>query len=241
MQKRNETVRNGQMAICNLNNINFNLSIEKLVDLDGYYSQCSLSYQLSRMLILGGSDGLIRVYDLFSTPKLIAEEKCYQNEPILCLALNQSQTILVTCSSSGLIKSWSIQNTTPDDSNETVIKISFLNQIDNITLPVCTYDQLMPSEYQTDLNKMFHAACMLKFDSTDAFLYTLSTRHSGACLIESGSFASRLVETRQQFSYHQDSPILATSLEAWNASHLCILLLGGQNGTIKLVKLLHQY
>ncbi len=51
----NKIMRNGQMIVCNLNNVNLNLTIEKLVDLDGFYSQCVVDSSSSGSVFLGNT------------------------------------------------------------------------------------------------------------------------------------------------------------------------------------------
>jgi WD40 repeat protein len=235
--------RNGQFAICNLNNSNFNLTIEKLVDLDLFYCQSAVNFQFS--IFMGCSDGSIRLYDL-KNHEFSLYEKNIHSDNIVNLILNKNETVLISLSYQCL-KLWNVIN---DENSGAKIRLGIINEIKfsshQLAVPFNSYDQLISNNSFVDLAnlvdlKLGNATSLVKFDSTESFLYILDkngvqlrdihvSNESDSSLILGSKF-------RKLFSLDQQ----ATTLEAWNASHMCILLVGGQNGTIRVYKLLHQH
>jgi hypothetical protein len=238
--------RNGQMAVCNLNNSNFNLTIERLVDLDLFFCQSVVNFQANSVL-MGCSDSSIRVYDLKIHQFSLYEKNIHAGN-IINLVLNKSETVLISLSNECL-KLW---NLIPDESSVAKIRLGIINEIklssSQLAIPLNSYEQLISSNSLVDLAqlvdlKLSNATSLIKFDSTENFVYILDK--SGVLLRDidvsggqSGASAASIIGSKFRKLFNLDQQA-ATTLEVWNASHLCILVVGGQNGTIRIYKILH--
>jgi hypothetical protein len=134
-----------------------------------------------------------------------------------------------------------------------LIRLGIVNEIklnsphQQLAVPFNSYEQLISSTSFVDLAnlvdlKLSNATSLIKLDSTESFMYILD--RSGVLLrdVSAGGGEATPPPTilggkfRKLFNLEQQ----ATTLEVWNASHLCILVVGGQNGVIRIYKLLHQ-
>ena len=233
-------IRNGQMAICNLNSLNFNLTIEKLVDLDLFFSQCLVSYRSLLSVIMGCSDGSIRVYDL-KNHAFALNEKCNHASSILNLTTNKSENIILSLSID-CVKMWNLIDSNEEATNR--VRFTLINEIKlNGNIPFFTYEQLIASSSLADLAnlvdlRLTNATSVIRFDSTENYLYILDKNGvdlRDVHVVAGGGDQVLGKNFSKRFDLEQ-----ATTLEIWNANHLCILIAGSQNGTLRIYKLLHQ-
>lgn len=151
-------------------------------------------------------------------------EKCH-DEGVLNLKVNKAQTVLVSLSKDNL-KLW-------DLSECFYLKLCKEVRVRNSSF--YTLDQLVSDS--SDL-KIPASNNLISFDSTENYLFLLEK--NGANLTNLNEIETNLEKRSKNDYFNLNNLNNPTTLDIWNASHLCILIIGSMDGTLRIFKLLHQ-
>ncbi len=153
----------------------------------------------------------------------------FHSSNILNIKLNKQENLIYTISNE-CIKAWSIII------NNEMCRLKLLQEytFENQQIPLYSFDQLIDPSGQNSYDlKQINTSTFFKLDSTENYLYILD-KTGAVFMIDLNS--TQMLYTCCKFSIEQ-----ASTIELWNASHLCILLVGSLNGTVRIFKLLHQF
>lgn len=142
------------------------------------------------------------------------------------MRMNKTETLLLTVSHDS-IRAWTLSID---------LKLNLLKEIhltNRIQIPFYNFDHFAANNNELSDLKVPTSSNLVSFDSSENYLFLLD-KNQGACL---ENFQSNQIE-KCNFNFSLEN---STTLELWNASHLCILLIGSSNGTLRIFKLLHQY
>ncbi len=191
----------------------------------------------------GCSEGFIRIYDHTNSRFTYAARS--HDSLILKLVSNKDATKLSSISSDNSVKIWQLSNSATVPTNQIEpLKLIHLFQLNGsnfsaVSSPTATNTNpfaftasILAALRHADIElKAFNLSNMFAFDNSESFFFLIN--QTGAYLNEiCGEQAERC-----QNIYELNG---ATTVELWNASTSCILLVGSSSGTVRVFKLLDQ-
>ena len=164
---------------------------------------------------------------------------------VLNLVANRDHTKFFTIASDQRIKIWKFNSADTqklDQINSIVVHFETCLTVDSATTSSSTFTSSLLSvirnQCDSDL-KTFSSGTVMAFDNSEKFFFLVG-KH-GVCLHEilSSDEADGEVECERlvESDYGLEN---ATTVEIWNASTSCIVLVGSASGNIRIFKLLHQ-